>query len=465
MGIVGCYLMPHPPIMIPEVGKDEARKVNTSIEAAHEVGREIRDLKPDTLVLISPHGPIFQDAVCIYDFPLKGSFASFGAPEVRLEFESDEELKKEILERAGRTGVPAVKSSSVRLSRYGVKEELDHGVLVPLYFITQYAKGFKLLPLAFGMLPYEDLYAFGRVIRESAGALGKRVVVVASGDLSHRLTPGAPAGYSPQGRVFDEKLVSILESFDIGALYGLDPVLAKKAGECGLRSIWIMLGALDGFSVDSRVLSYEGPFGVGYCVARFRPEGEGKSWLERLYNRRAEKIKMRREKEDSYVKLARRSLETYVKTGRVMDVPGNLPREMLEQRAGVFVSIKKHGQLRGCIGTIMPTRRNIAEEIIKNAISAGCEDPRFFPVEPEELPELTYSVDVLTPPEPIDSPDKLDPKKYGVIVKRGNRTGLLLPDLEGIDTVEEQINIALRKAGIRPGEGYELFRFEVIRHH
>ncbi|ADL08793.1 AmmeMemoRadiSam system protein A [Thermosediminibacter oceani] len=465
MGIVGCYLMPHPPIMVPEVGRDEARKVDKSIEAASEVGREIRDLKPDTLVLISPHGPVFQDAVCIYDFPLKGSLASFGAPEVRLKFEPDEELKKEIIERAGRTGIPVVKSSSVRLSRYGMREELDHGAMVPLYFITQHAKDFKLLPLAFGMLPYEDLYAFGRVIRESADALGKNVVVVASGDLSHRLTPDAPAGFNPQGRAFDEKLVSILEGFDLEALYNLDPALVEKAGECGLRSIWIMLGALDGLSVNSRVLSYEGPFGVGYCVARFRPEGKAESWVEKFYQKRSEKIKMRREKEDIYVKLARQSLETYVKTGRVMEVPEDLPREMLEQRAGVFVSIKKHGQLRGCIGTIMPTRRNIAEEIIKNAISAGCEDPRFFPVEPEELPELIYSVDVLTPPEPIDSPDKLDPKKYGVIVKRGNRTGLLLPDLEGIDTVEEQINIALRKAGIRPDESYELFRFEVIRHH
>jgi AmmeMemoRadiSam system protein A len=199
-------------------------------------------------------------------------------------------------------------------------------------------------------------------------------------------------------------------------------------------------------------------------VAAFYPEGKTESWLERL-KRRAEEIKIRRENEDPYVKLARESLETYVKTGKVLKVPDDLPKEMLEKRAGVFVSIKKRGQLRGCIGTFMPTKKNIAEEIIRNAISAGCEDPRFSPVEPEELPELVYSVDVLTKPEPVDSPDKLDPKKYGVIVKKGARTGLLLPDLEGVDTVEKQLEIALRKAGIRPDEDYEIFRFEVVRHH
>ena len=141
-----------------------------------------------------------------------------------------------------------------------------------------------------------------------------------------------------------------------------------------------------------------------------------------------------------------------------------MPEGMISSKAGVFVSIKKQGELRGCIGTFLPTRKNIAEEIQRNAISAGCEDPRFYPVKPAELPELEYSVDILTKPEAIDSTDKLDPKRYGVIVRKGYRSGLLLPDLEGVDTVKEQMRIVLTKAGIRPDEDYELERFEVIRH-
>ncbi|MCR4432335.1 MAG: AmmeMemoRadiSam system protein A [Tepidanaerobacteraceae bacterium] len=465
MAVVAGFHMPHPPIMVREVGGVETQKVKSTIDAAEEVGRQIRELAADTVVIVSPHGPVFRDAVCIYDFPLKGSLASFGAAGVKMEFESDEELKKEILQMAGQKRLTVVRSRDVFLSRYGIKEELDHGVVVPMHFVSKFASGFRLLPIAYGILPYEDLYAFGATISDAAEALGKRVVVVASSDLSHRLIPGAPAGYSPRGAEFDHKLVSLLENFDVEKIAELESGLIEEAGECGLRSIWVMLGALDGCKVKARVLSYEGPFGVGYCVASFYPEANRESLLKKLYEKRRQKIENRRKNEDPYVRLARQTLETYVKEGRIPEIPADLPEDMLAGRAGVFVSIKKHGELRGCIGTYLPTRKNIAEEIQHNAISAGCEDPRFDPVKPEELPELVYSVDVLTKPEPVDSPDKLDPKRYGVIVKKGYRSGLLLPDLEGVDTVEEQISIALRKAGISPDEDYKLERFEVVRHY
>ena len=138
---------------------------------------------------------------------------------------------------------------------------------------------------------------------------------------------------------------------------------------------------------------------------------------------------------------------------------------MYESRAGVFVSIKKEGQLRGCIGTIQAVRGSVAEEIIENAVSAASSDPRFSPIEPEELEKLTISVDVLGETQKIDSPDQLDVKRYGVVVTKGYRRGLLLPNLNGIDTVEEQIRIAKQKAGIREQEEVELERFEVIRHY
>ena len=146
-------------------------------------------------------------------------------------------------------------------------------------------------------------------------------------------------------------------------------------------------------------------------------------------------------------------------------MPERLPEEMHRQRAGVFVSIKKEGSLRGCIGTLSATRPSVAEEIIHNAVSASTNDPRFAPVEPEELDMLTISVDVLGGMEQIDSPDMLDVKKYGVVVSKGSKRGLLLPNLEGIDTVEEQIAIARRKVGISEHESVQLERFEVVRHY
>lgn len=165
-----------------------------------------------------------------------------------------------------------------------------------------------------------------------------------------------------------------------------------------------------------------------------------------------------------HVRLAKETLETYVQTGKKIDVPEWVPEEFKKRRAGVFVSLKKHGMLRGCIGTIGPVRTSIAEEIIYNAISSGTQDPRFPAVRPEELNDLDYSVDVLGAPEKIGSMEELDVKRYGVIVTSGFRRGLLLPDLEGVDTPQAQVDIALQKAGIGRAEHYEMERFEVIRY-
>ncbi len=166
-----------------------------------------------------------------------------------------------------------------------------------------------------------------------------------------------------------------------------------------------------------------------------------------------------------HARLARLTIEEYIKNHRIIDVPSDTPFELLEKRAGVFVTLHKHGGLRGCIGTFMPTQENIAKEIIRNAIAAATEDPRFPPVREEELPDIEISVDVLSEPEEVDDIEELDPKEYGIIVESRFKRGLLLPDIEGVDTVEEQIEIAKRKAGIYPGEPIKIYRFRVTRYH
>jgi AmmeMemoRadiSam system protein A len=168
--------------------------------------------------------------------------------------------------------------------------------------------------------------------------------------------------------------------------------------------------------------------------------------------------------EDSYVRLARQSLETYVRGKKHLNKPIDLESDLSDSKAGVFVSLKMNGRLRGCIGTTQPRTASIADEIIQNAVSAGTKDPRFPPVEEHELPWLVYSVDVLAEPEPIDSVSQLDVKRYGVIVTSGYKCGLLLPNLESVDTPEQQVSIAMRKGNIRKDEKYSLERFEVVRH-
>ena len=167
---------------------------------------------------------------------------------------------------------------------------------------------------------------------------------------------------------------------------------------------------------------------------------------------------------DPYVALARHTIEEYIGKGRKIEVPGDTPAELTDRSAGVFVSIHENGLLRGCIGTISACYGNVAEEIIHNAIAASTEDPRFRPIEEEELLALEINVDVLGETEDISSEAELDPKRYGVIVTNGMRRGLLLPNLDGVDTVSQQISIARQKAGIGPSEKVSLQRFEVVRH-
>ena len=224
-----------------------------------------------------------------------------------------------------------------------------------------------------------------------------------------------------------------------------------------------MLGALDGLNYEPTIFSYEGPFGVGYLTAGLRPGSPGESLLKQLQADRLQEQDRLRQQESPPVKWARMVIESYVRNGSRPALPDEL-EDLRRETAGTFVTLKKHGHLRGCSGTISPAYGSLAEEIAGNAVSAASRDPRFLPVEAHELSDLVYSVDVLGKAEPA-SRDQLDPQKYGVIVTKGSRRGLLLPDLEGVDTVEEQLLIACQKAGIRPDEDYKIERFEVIRYN
>ncbi|MDI6710985.1 MAG: AmmeMemoRadiSam system protein A [Thermoanaerobacterales bacterium] len=466
MGIVFCGVVPHPPIMVPEVGRGEAGKVRATQDALRELGRRIKESGAETLVIISPHGPVFSDAVGLIITPRSGGdLGRFGAPEAAVDRTTDLELAEAIGREARALDLHIVAIDEGLARRYrDLSTELDHGFVAPLYWLERGGADLPLLAVGMSLMPRDRLYAFGVAVRRAAERLGRKAALVASGDLSHRLTPDAPAGFHERGKEFDATVVEIFRTGEIERLLALDEVLAECAGECGLRSMIMMLGALDGHRFASEVLSYEGPFGVGYMVAALQPgePDEERRLLDRLITQRRKAVEARREGESYIVRLARRSLENYLR-GEAPPDPGEIPPEF-RRPAGAFVSLKKDGQLRGCIGTIAPTRPTAAEEVMENAVSAGTRDPRFFPVEIDELDEIVYSVDILGEPEPVDSLDQLDPKRYGVIVRARGRSGLLLPDLEGIDTAEQQVAIARQKAGLSPDEPVKLERFEVKRY-
>ncbi len=465
MSVVFCGVCPHPPIAVPEVGGPEASKVSDTQEALLELGRRVIKSGADTVVIISPHAPIFRDVVGInLSSQLKGDLGYFRAGNVRYLVENDPSLAREISRQSMDLGMPAVLLTEKEERQYGISLRLDHGVVVPLYFLRKAKLEAPLVHVSMSLGKPEKLYLFGMAVRQAAETMGRKVALLASGDLSHGLTQDAPGGYLPRGKDFDSLLARLLAVPDLEGIVKMDPDLVAQAGECGYHSIVMMLGALDGYDVKAEVLSYEGPFGVGYLVASLEPVGENpkKSLYKKIRSERLAERARQQAGESYLVRLARNTLESYV-TGSPSPVLADVPEEF-KKSAGVFVSIKKHGNLRGCIGTIEPATSSIAEEVSANAISAGINDPRFQPVRKDELDDLDYSVDVLQPPEPISGLHQLDPMKYGVIVRSGRRSGLLLPNLEGIDSAEEQVRIARQKAGIRPDEPVKLERFEVVRY-
>lgn len=463
--ILGYFAMPHPPIIIPEVGRGEEKKAKATTDACQRVAGEVKKLKPEVIIVITPHGPLFRDAIAVTDMEsIGGNFGRFGVPEVKFKMKVDEGLSKSIMESSREAGIMTVPITKNSLREYNISGELDHGAMVPLYFINSQYKNYKLVHITYGMLPKMDLYRFGMIIKNEVEKNSQNAVIIASGDLSHKLSHDGPYEYNPMGKVFDNEIIRLLKEGDVEGIFNMDRKVIDSAGECGLRSYYIMLGAMEGLEIKGRLLSYEGPFGVGYGVMSFDfREDRSRNTINKLIQNRNNERKIRIQNEDILVRLARESLEHYVKHGEYIKIPSYITEEILTQKRGAFVSLKVDGELRGCIGTILPVTENLAQEIIRNAVEAGEKDPRFYPVEEDELMDIDYSVDVLMPPKKA-SKGELDPKRFGVIVRKGSRAGLLLPDLEGVDSIDKQLEIALKKAGIDKHEDYSIEKFEAIRH-
>ena len=258
-----CFsaICPHPPIIVPGIGSPaDLEIVKKTVEAMENLAEKFAEAKPETVILISPHGPVEMNRMIINKTPLlKGDFQMFGNSK-SFEFENDLDLIQEI------ENICQEKNISL-----GSVENfpLDHGALVPLSYLSKNYSNFKLIHLAFSYLDYQTHFNFGKAIGEVIKKSDKKIAFIASGDLSHRLTLEAPAGYSPRGKEFDEKLIELIKNKNVEGILNLDQDLIEQAGECGLRSIIILLGALSGLNYQPKILSYQGPFGVGYLVAEF----------------------------------------------------------------------------------------------------------------------------------------------------------------------------------------------------
>ncbi len=461
MSIAGSIIVPHPPIIVSDVGRGREQELQKTIDAYRTAAQQVRAWEPEVLLITSPHAVVYPDYFHLYSgLEAAGDLAGFGAPQIRLETKYDGKLRDAVSRWARDVYIPT--------GTLGQPDPtLDYGTLIPLYFLREAGVNCPILRIGQSGLSPLQHYRLGECIANAVNALNRRAVFVASGNLSHKPKEGASCGFAPEGPEFDQQVTAAMASGDFLRFLTMDLGFCARAAECGLRSFQIMAGALDGLAAEPELLSYEAPLGVGCAVAVFTVTGTDKNrrfaaQYETAERRRITKIKTA---EDPWVQLARLSAETYIRTGQQLNaLPKNLPAEMIHNSAGVFVSIYIQGQLRGCVGTPYPRADNVAWEIVQNAIAASNRDPRFSPVTVTELDRLEYRVDVLGEFEEIDSPAELDVHKYGVGIFCGLRTGLMLPDSRDVDTVELQIALALHHGGIDAKEPYTMKRFEVVRH-
>ena len=340
--------------------------------------------------------------------------------------EVDTELATEILD------------ACKKLEKDSRAHNFEHAIEVQLPFLQYFKSDVKIIPIVLGYAKIEEYKDIGKGIARALKKTGRDAVIMVSSDMNH---------YEPQHVTKDKDSLAIEAMLDLDEDELISRVRENNITMCGIAPAMSMITAVKELGASRGEL------------VMYRTSGDTTGEIDSVVGYAGIIIPAM----STLVKLAKDTVDTYITTGEIIEPPEILTSEM-ENKAGVFVSIHKKGALRGCIGTFEPSEENVAREIIINAISSATRDPRFSSIDPEELDLLDYSVDVLTEPEPVEDEDQLDPRKYGVIVESGYHRGLLLPDLEGVNTVEQQIEICRQKAGIPSSSPVNLYRFEVRRY-
>jgi AmmeMemoRadiSam system protein A/AmmeMemoRadiSam system protein B len=448
--MVGCaVLMPHAPILVPAVGGARGDAAKASSRAMRAAAVAVLNHRPETLVLISPHAPRRAGAFGIWaNERLEGSFEQFGAPQTHLSLPNDVRLAEAI----------AVEAQLRNVAIWAIHQpRLDHGALVPLWFLT--GAGWQGPTVIISLDGSEDgeLIQLGEAITAAANQLQRRIAIIASGDMSHRLTPAAPGGFHPQAQRFDKNFLRLVHSGDYRKIRNINPELRAVAAEDAVDSTLIAVAAVDWDASGHKFLSYEGPFGVGYGVAILFAEDSKHGRMEVDGGRLAKA-------EGATLPQVARAAVAAALGGSSAQTPRAAGAYLLQPR-GVFVTVReRNGMLRGCVGTVTPVCANLVEETWRNARLAALQDTRFPPVIHDELEDLRFVVSVVHSIKAVATADDLNPRHYGVIVTtQDGRRGLLLPGIVNITTSAEQLQVARQKGGIEPDEPVTLQRFEVDR--
>lgn len=462
--ILGYFFLPHPPAAIPQVGGRTTKKLNDTIAGLERAAQSIASLKPDTIIVVSSHGPCFSDQFYMpSQGRISGDFSAFGCKNLILGFDNNIALAKTISNHAKNNGINAGFVDDLTMKQLRIPYDLDHGTTVPLWFIQQHYTNFKVVPICTSGKNGKEHYRFGILLREAILQSNCNAVVIASGDLSHRLSDTNPAGYDEAGELFDKSIRKMLLAENPKGFLNIDPKIKEKADQCALDAYRVVLGTLDGFAFLPRILSYEAPMGIGYLTAELTRGKAKESAFTQFLVEEETRNKERMAQAPIAIRLAQTAIEQYLNGEKDFTLLPELPENLTQNQGGVFVTLTNDGQLRGCLGSIRATHLTLAEEIMNSAVCAA-KDPLFAPIRPDELKDLTITVDILDDPEEVTDRNDLDPKTYGIIVENRGKIAVMLPNEIGIETVEDQIKTARAKAGIHPWHRLKIQRFTTTRY-
>lgn len=467
MSIVAAYVVSHPPLRGRTPERADAAR---TFGAVREVARRIGAHAPETVVVACPHAPRFLDC-----FHLSTGEAALAAAGAWRAFPNAVRYDGALVARVA----ACARKHAVPICGSGMGDvRLDRATSSVLALLGGALEGARIVRVGVSNLSPETHRALGRCIAEAARDLGRKCVFVAIGSLGCdrggafegvRAKPRAAA--RPEALVFARETAALLDAGDLEGFLSVDPALAEAAGACLFRPLQIMAGVLEGAPFTHELLDGAAPSRAERIAGAFEVRGaQGDGAVPSPIDaataaREVAGSHVLRAESDPYAALARKSVEGLARSGGPIDRPEHLPSELLDERAGVFVSLCDRAGLRGRAGTFEPVTGCVADEIMRNAASAAAGGARFARVRPCELGGLTYAVDVLRPPLPVASAAELDPARWGVAVSKGRRRGVALPGLEGVAAAWEQVAIAKRSAGIDPADDdVELARFETVRH-
>ncbi len=463
--LLKSYILPHAPVIIPKIGAEDHIICRKTYRGVDKIGQEIADLKPKRIVVVTPHGPLFSDAIAVLSSnQLRGDFTDFGCDNIELNFNNDLSFVNKLQIDCSKKDIYIAKVNKQFAKNYDVSADVDYGALVPLYFVNQYYQQYEVVVITYGLLSVLELYTFGTILRNVIEQTSKSTVFIASGDMAHTLVNSAGYIYNDKGSRYDFMVQNVLTERDIMEFVKYPLKLVSSARTCSYHSLSILFGMYDKKIFDAKIYSYEHPFGVGYLsVGIDEMVGIAPSLMDEIAEYDLQKKMSLENSADDYIKLARDVVVYYTKYGRRPLIDSS-QYKIENKKAACFVSIYNTAGLRGCVGTVEPVHSDIVQEIISNTIAAATTDERFTPVTSAELSDLRIVVDVVASPEKIKSFIELDVKRYGLIVRKEEKIGVILPDLPDITSSSKQINVALRKAGIDKFDYYDMYRFEVERH-